>query len=168
MNKMPRNLKMLQVLTGCLVCAISFFLQLPAIASDDFDVKGEWSWAVPGTTTNAEGLPEGRWSGTFTIWRCDESDRSGSNPDYLGCSIGTLIGKFSDSRMTEIKVNGNSITFNRVISKKDKNGLDIQVWSGTIEARKGGGLRIKGTWSGAFDFVADEAKVSKDFVATKS
>ena len=72
---------------------------------------------------------------------------------------------FDGSKMEDIALSGNSISFSRIIGVPDENGEDTQMWSGQIGARDGGGVGMRGTWTGAFLSVAQGADIANWFVA---
>jgi hypothetical protein len=68
--------------------------------------------------------------------------------------------KASDGTPMDVQPEGGSgIVFVRDLrggAGTDKNGITLQTWRGNIERNKDGGIRIYGTWSGAFDFTKKE------------
>jgi hypothetical protein len=155
---MLTNRRILQLLTGCVVFAFSSFFLLPSSAAGPpFDVTGTWYWAQGIPTTNAASVPIGKWSGTFTI--------SQDTP-------GKYTGTFSDTSIMEgILVGSDAIGFTRRIVGSpgpDEKGNATQSWAGKIEDRKEGGLKMSGTWSGAYDYLLKDANVSNGFLATRT
>ena len=83
----------------------------------------------------------------------------------------SAICKSDNSKMT-VSIGGSGVVIRRDLTtgsgpKLDKNKQTSQTWRGTLEKNRDGRLRIYGTWSGAYDYIAAEYKNNLDFKLTR-
>src|SRR4051794_36450287 len=124
------NVKRLAV--AALALVLSFCLRVPNASAAQLDITGEWYWACsPTGATSPGGIPEGQWSGKFTLSKN---------------TSGGYTGTFAGSQMEDISFDGETLTFTRIIlTEKDKNESNTQMWTGRV-TKKGARLVFDGSF----------------------
>jgi hypothetical protein len=77
---------------------------------------------------------------------------------------GKYMGHVGSEEPQPFQVEGSSIKFLRKLNASHPQTGDIQTWRGRIQRHQNGGIRIYGTWSGAFDDTNKDTKFNHDLM----
>ena len=82
---------------------------------------------------------------------------------------GAYYGQVGNEDKTEIDIQGSKFVWVRDVRKSagpDNNKVHNQTWTGTLERNNDGGIRIYGTWTGAYNYLKQEDR-NLDFLMIK-